>query len=136
MKKLGTILGIVVVSILGLFALLVAILMIAGMGAYIVERIESILTLATIVGSLYVIYRAVITNHACKVVTKKSRPKWTALNYFRYSLRPEGGSLGYSSSSKLSNGPLRPERWSLVYSTFSSTPLSISFLACAEGSAE
>ena len=67
---------------------------------------------------------------------KEKPPEMDGFNYFRYSLRPEGGSLGYSSSSKLSNGPLRPERWSLVYSTFSSTPLSISFLACAEGSAE
>lgn len=74
-------------------------------------------------------------NHTCKVITKKSRPKMDGFNYFRYSPRPEGGSLGYSSSSKLSNGPLRPERWSLVYSTFSSTSLSISFLACAEGRA-
>lgn len=71
MKKLGTILGIVVVSILGLFALLVAILMIAGMGAYIVERIESILTLATIVGSLYVIYRAVITIKALILIISR-----------------------------------------------------------------
>ena len=67
---------------------------------------------------------------------KEKPPEMDGFNYFRYSPRPEGGSLGYSSSSKLSNGPLRPERWSLVYSTFSSTPLSISFLACAEGSAE
>lgn len=67
---------------------------------------------------------------------KEKPPKMDGFNYFRYSPMPEGGSLGYSSSSKLSNGPLRPERWSLVYSTFSSTPLSISFLACAEGSAE
>lgn len=71
MKKLGAILGIVVVSILGLFALLVAILMIAGMGAYIVERIESILTLATIVGSLYVIYRAVITIKALILIISR-----------------------------------------------------------------
>ena len=76
-----------------------------------------------------------IIYHTCKVITKKSRPKMDGFNYFRYSPRPEGGSLGYSSSSKLSNGPLRPERWSLVYSTFSSTSLSISFLACAEGRA-
>lgn len=67
---------------------------------------------------------------------KEKPPEMDGFNYFRYSPRPEGGSLGYSSSSKLSNGPLRPGRWSLVYSTFSSTPLSISFLACAEGSAE
>lgn len=66
---------------------------------------------------------------------KEKPPKMDGFNYFRYSPRPEGGSLGYSSSSKLSNGPLRPERWSLVYSTFSSTSLSISFLACAEGRA-
>lgn len=67
---------------------------------------------------------------------KEKPPEMDGFNYSRYSPRPEGGSLGYSSRSKLSNGPLRPERWSLVYSTFSSTPLSISFLACAEGSAE
>lgn len=66
---------------------------------------------------------------------KEKPPEMDGFNYFRYSPRPEGGSLGYSSSSKLSNGPLRPERWSLVYSTFSSTPFSISFLACAEGRA-
>ena len=63
---------------------------------------------------------------------KEKPPEKDGFNYSRYSPRPEGGSLGYSSSSKLSNGPLRPERWSLVYSTFSSTPFSISFLACAE----
>lgn len=66
---------------------------------------------------------------------KEKPPEMDGFNYSRYFPRPEGGSLGYSSSSKLSNGPLRPERWSLVYSTFSSTPLSISFLACAEGRA-
>lgn len=66
---------------------------------------------------------------------KEKPPEKDGFNYSRYSPRPEGGSLGYSSSSKLSNGPLRPERWSLVYSTFSSTPFSISFLACAEGRA-
>ena len=66
---------------------------------------------------------------------KEKPPEKDGFNYSCYSPRPEGGSLGYSSSSKLSNGPLRPERWSLVYSTFSSTSLSISFLACAEGRA-
>lgn len=66
---------------------------------------------------------------------KEKPPEKDGFNYSCYSPRPEGGSLGYSSSSKLSNGPLRPERWSLVYSTFSSTPFSISFLACAEGRA-
>lgn len=66
---------------------------------------------------------------------KEKPPEKDGFNHSRYPPRPEGGSLGYSSSSKLSNGPLRPERWSLVYSTFSSTPFSISFLACAEGRA-
>ena len=75
MKKLGAILGIVVVSILGLFSLLVAILMIAGIGTYIVERIESILRLAAIAGSLYVIYRAIITIKALIPMTSRSVDK-------------------------------------------------------------
>lgn len=45
------------------------------------------------------------------------------------------GSLGNTTSSKLSNGPFFPERESLTYSARSITSLSISFLACAEGRA-
>ena len=90
-----------------------------------------------ILAAMILLYRVIRKSISClQGYHKEKPPEMDGFNYFPYSPRPEGGSLGYSSSSKLSNGPLRPERWSLVYSTFSSTSLSISFLACAEGSAE
>ena len=65
-----------------------------------------------------------ILNNCSKVITEKAAHK----DGFSHSPNVDG-SFGNRTSSKLSNGPFRPERWSFVYSTFSSTSFSISFLA-------
>lgn len=65
------------------------------------------------------------TNSCSKVIHKNEPPEMDGFYYFS----KDGGSFGKRTSSKLSNGPFLPERWSLVYSAFSSTSLSISFLA-------
>lgn len=85
---------------------------------------RSVCTLANFVAARYII--------PARLSQRKAAQK-DGFNYFPYP-SAEGGSFGYSSRSKLSNGPFFPERWSLVYSTFSSTSLSISFLAWADGS--
>lgn len=64
-------------------------------------------------------------NSCSKVIHKNEPPEMDGFYYFS----KDGGSFGKRTSSKLSNGPFLPERWSLVYSAFSSTSLSISFLA-------
>lgn len=66
-----------------------------------------------------------LTNSCSKVIHKNEPPEMDGFYYFS----KDGGSFGKRTSSKLSNGPFLPERWSLVYSAFSSTSLSISFLA-------
>lgn len=66
-----------------------------------------------------------VTNNCSKVIHKDKPPK---MDGFYYSPNVVG-SFGKRKSSKLSNGPFLPERWSFVYSAFSSTSLSISFFA-------